>query len=74
MTVSDDDFMLLQTIHKLSLQDYPSPSETVAKAAGLIKAGMVAMKGEVAKNGMADLYIPDEAKWTLLASGRVLKS
>ena len=74
MKVSDEDFLLLQAIHKSSLLDYPCPGETVEKAADLIKAGLVAMKGEVAKNGMADLYIPDDAKWKLLESGRVLKN
>jgi hypothetical protein len=69
---TDDEFLLLQAIHKSSVLDFPCPDSIVAKAASFIKTGMVAVKGEVAKNGMADLYIPDEAKWTLLASGRIL--
>jgi hypothetical protein len=74
MKISDDDFLILQAIHRCSVLDYPCPAETVTKAAGLIEAGLVTMKGEVAKNGMADLFVTDDAKWKLLAGGRKLKS
>jgi|GEM_PF-4199809 len=74
MKITDEDFLLLQTIHKSSDWGYPCPAEVVAKAADFIKSGMVAMRGDVLKNGMANLYIPDEAKWKLLAGGRILKT
>jgi len=74
MKVSDDDFLILQAIYRCSVLDYPCPAETVAKAAGFIEAGLVRMKGDVAKNGMADLFITDDAKWKLLAGGRKLEN
>ncbi len=74
MKFNDEDFLLLQTIHKLSVLGHPCPGDTVAKAASFMHAGIVANKGEVVKNGMADLHIPDEEKWKLLASGRIFQN
>lgn len=74
MKVCDEDFLILQAIHRCSVLGYPCPAETVAKAAGFIEAGLVGIKGEVAKDGVADLFVTDDAKWKLLAGGRKLKS
>lgn len=74
MKVSDDEFLLLQAIHKASCIDHPCPSNVVEGAAKFIEQGVVGLKGEVGKNGAADLYVTDEGKWKLLEGGRVLKT
>lgn len=74
MDVSDDDFLILEMIERCSALGHPCPASLVSKAVGLVEKDLVRIKGEVAKNGMADLYIPDEVKWKLLAGGRFLKS
>jgi hypothetical protein len=73
MKISDDDLNLLQTINKSAALDFPCPSEVVEAAQPFIEAGVVAVTGQVVKNGAADLSLTDEGKWKLLAAGRNLQ-
>jgi hypothetical protein len=72
MKISDDDFNLLQTINRSASLDFPCPSEVVEAAQPFIVAGMVAVTGQVVKNGAANLSLTDEGKWKVLAAGRKL--
>lgn len=73
MNFTDDEFLLLQAIHRSSILNYPCPNDLVRKASGFIKDGIVSMRGEIDMKGNADLFVTDNGKLKLSANGRTLQ-
>jgi hypothetical protein len=66
MTVTDEEFALIQKIVRVSRRGHPCTRELIADAAPLIEAGLV----ELHSNG--DMSVPARVQIYLAANGRLL--